>query len=103
MQTYTKEQYTKFFDNIEGSNAGWIYKPRTFCSTRLCDLIGIIFSNHDNESSMKQAILEHPRLGSIVVKLMYGDFQDLNDLVEFSKKDSVPDFVEAIKLWRESL
>jgi hypothetical protein len=102
MPQYTFQQYEKFFDNFEGSNAGMIYKPRTFCSQRLDELLHIILHNIENEDNMKQEIINNKKLGECVVRLMYGDFKLLTDVIKTSTVGH-PDFLDAIKLWREEL
>jgi len=102
MPQYTFQQYEKFFNNFEGSNAGMIYKPRTFCSQRLDVLFSIILNNIENEEDMKQAIINEPKLGEKVVHFMYGDFDILKNTIDTSTVGH-PDFLDAIKIWREEL
>jgi hypothetical protein len=102
MPLYTFEQYEKFFENFEGSNAGMIYKPRTFCSTRLYALIQAILHNIKDEESIKKEILDNPKLGERVVQFMYGDLDYLNKIIKTSKVGH-PDFMDAIQRWREAL
>ena len=99
---YTFEQYEKFFENFEGSNAGWIYKPRTFASQRLCELLQIILFNIEDEDAMKKEIQDNFKLGEQVVRFMYGDLDYLNNIIKNSKIGH-PDFMDAIQRWRENL
>jgi hypothetical protein len=101
LMTYSFQQYEKFFDNFEGTNAGLIYKPRTFCSTRLYALVQAILQNIENEDKIKEAILSDTKLGKPVFQLMYGDINRLEKIVKC--ECMTPDFIDAIKLWRQSL
>jgi len=98
MPQYTFQQYEKFFDNFDGL----IYKPRTFCSQRLEELMSIIFNNIKNEDEMKQAIISNKKLGPPVVVFMYGNLELLKNIIKKSKVGH-PDFLDAIKIWREEL
>lgn len=99
--TYTFQQYEKFFENFEFCAAGIIYKPRTFNSQRLSELFSIILRNIENEETMKSEILNNAKLGRPVIEAMFEDISWLNSLFEKSKY--FPDFLDAIKRWRESL
>ena len=99
MNSFTKEQYEMFFNNFEYTNAGIVYKPRTFCSQRLEALHQIILKNiqeRNFEEKIQMDILSNTKLGQIVIDLMYEDWH-----VIFIK-DDLPDFVDAIKIWRMS-
>jgi len=102
LSQYTFQQYEKFFENFEGSNAGWIYKPRTFCSQRLIELINAILNNINNEDNMKKTISSNPKLGDRVIRFMYDDISLLNNTISNSKVGH-PDFIDAIKIWRDSI
>jgi len=101
MSQYTFEQYEKFFENFEGSNAGLIYKPRTFCSIRLYALMQAILQNVDDEEKIKEAILSDSKLEKPILEFMYGDINKLNDITK--QWPFIPDFVDAIILWRNGL
>jgi hypothetical protein len=105
---YTFEQYEKFFDMFEGNNAGLIYKPRTFASERLFAVLHSILNNmlpdkKVDEEKIKEDLIKNPKLGKHFVDFIYGDLAILNATIAKIQDHYVPDFLDAIQLWRTSL